>query len=139
MRKYLKDTTVESSKKYIRKTKTVPQCCSEIQKSKGDSGRVRIFCNHLQACDVSISLAFSKSGVSPLKAFQKSKNLIRFHHQAFIICKNGQSLKMLIEVIRQKVIVSNVWPFQTISNLEFSPSVNYGDPVGHHGPFFQYL
>ena len=53
-----------------------------------------IFCNHLQAGDVSISLASSKSWVSLLKAFLKFKNLLRFHHQAFIICKNGQSLKM---------------------------------------------
>ena len=53
-----------------------------------------IFCNHLQAGDVSISLASSKSWVSLLKAFLKFKNLLRFHHQAFIICKNGQSLNM---------------------------------------------
>ena len=65
------------------------------------------FCNHLQAGDVIISLSSSISWVSLLKAFVKFKNLIRFHHQVFIICKNGQSLKMLIEVIRQK-IVSNV-------------------------------
>ena len=64
----------------------------------------------LQAGGVSITLASSKFWVSPLKAFVKSKNAIRFHHQAFIICKNRHiqiSLKILIEVIRQK-IVSNV-------------------------------
>ena len=53
-----------------------------------------IFCNYLQAGDVSISLASSKSWVSLLKGFLKFKNLLRFHHQAFIICKNEQSLEM---------------------------------------------
>ena len=48
------------------------------------------FCNHLLAGDVSISLASSKSWVSPLKAFVKFKNVIGFHHQAFTRCKNGQ-------------------------------------------------
>ena len=44
--------------------------------------------------DVSISLAYSKSWVSLLKGFLIFKNLLRFHHQAFVICKNGQSLEM---------------------------------------------
>ena len=48
------------------------------------------FCNHLLAGEVSVSLASSKSWVSPLKAFVKFKNVIRFHHQAFTRCKNGQ-------------------------------------------------
>ena len=69
-------------------------------KSEADLGALPIFCNHLlfrnplQTGDVSISLASTQFGVSPLKAFEKFKNLIKFHHQAFIICKNGQSLKM---------------------------------------------
>ena len=66
-----------------------------------------IFCNHLEAGNVSISIVSRKSWVSPLKVFAKFRNLIRFHHKAFIICKNGQSLKVLTEVFRQKV-VSNV-------------------------------
>ena len=66
-----------------------------------------IFCNHLEAGNVSISIVSRKSWVSPLKAFARFRNLIRFHHKAFIIRKNGQSLKILTEVFRQKV-VSNV-------------------------------
>ena len=68
------------------------------------------FCNHLQADDVSISLASMKSRVLlPLKAFVKFKNVIRFHRQAFIICKNGENnLKIPIEIIRQKLTLSNV-------------------------------
>ena len=64
-----------------------------VWKSEKDLGALPIFCNHLlfcnhlQAGDVSISLASSKSWISPLKAFVKFKNLIIFHHQAFIICK----------------------------------------------------
>ena len=30
------------------------------------------------------------------------------HLQAFIVYKNGENLKMLIEIFRQKLIVSNV-------------------------------
>ena len=33
---------------------------------------------------------------------------IRFHWQAFILYKNGENLKILIEIYRQKRIVSNV-------------------------------
>ena len=33
---------------------------------------------------------------------------LRFHHQASLKCKNGQSLKLLIEIFRQKHIVSIV-------------------------------
>ena len=33
---------------------------------------------------------------------------IRFHWQAFTVYKNGENLKMLIEIFCQKVIVSNV-------------------------------
>ena len=67
--------------------------------NQADLGALPIFCNHLlfsnhlKAGDFSISLASSKSWVSPLKAFAKFKNLT-FHYQAFIICKNEQSLKM---------------------------------------------
>ena len=40
-----------------------------------------------------------------LTPFQK---LIRFHRQAFIIYKNGENLKILIEIFVQEVIASNV-------------------------------
>ena len=42
-----------------------------------------------------------------IKAFVNFKILIRFHWQAFIIYKNGENLKMLIEIFCQKPTVSN--------------------------------
>ena len=33
---------------------------------------------------------------------------IRFHRQAFIVYNNGENLKILIEIFRQKLIVSNI-------------------------------
>ena len=33
---------------------------------------------------------------------------IRFHWQAFIVYKNGENLKIMTEIFRQKLIVSNV-------------------------------
>ena len=38
----------------------------------------------------------------------KSNKLIGFHHEAFVICKNGKNLKMLIEIIREKLVVANI-------------------------------
>lgn len=29
-------------------------------------------------------------------------------YEAFVICKNGQNLKMLIKIIREKIIVANI-------------------------------
>ena len=43
-----------------------------------------------------------------IKAFANFEKLIRFHWQAFIVYKNGENLKMLIEIFCQKLIVSNV-------------------------------
>ena len=43
-----------------------------------------------------------------IKAFVNFEKLIRFHRQAFIKYKNGENLKILKEVFRQKLIVSNV-------------------------------
>ena len=43
-----------------------------------------------------------------MKAFVNFEKLIRLYQQAFIVCKNGENLKILIEIFRQKVIVSNV-------------------------------
>ena len=43
-----------------------------------------------------------------IKVFANFEKLIRFHWQAFIVYKNGENLKMLIEIFCQKLIVSNV-------------------------------
>ena len=43
-----------------------------------------------------------------IKSFAKSEKLIIFHHQAFVICKNWESLKILKEIFRQKRVVFNV-------------------------------
>ena len=43
-----------------------------------------------------------------VKAFAKSEKLIRFQWQAVIVYKNGENLKMLIEIFCQKLKVSNV-------------------------------
>ena len=39
---------------------------------------------------------------------QISEKVIRFHWQAFIAYKNGENLKMLIDIFCQKLIVYNV-------------------------------
>ena len=43
-----------------------------------------------------------------IKSFANFEKLIRFHWQAFIVYKNGEKLKMLIERFCQKIIVSDV-------------------------------
>ena len=43
-----------------------------------------------------------------IKAFANFEKLIRFYWLAFIVYKNGENLKMLIELFCQKIIVSNV-------------------------------
>ena len=43
-----------------------------------------------------------------IKAFANFEKLIRFHWQAFIVYTNAENLKGLIEMICQKLIVSNV-------------------------------
>ena len=43
-----------------------------------------------------------------IKTFANLEKLIRFHWQAFIVYKNIENLKMLIEIFCQKLIVSNV-------------------------------
>ena len=43
-----------------------------------------------------------------IKACVNFEKLVRFHWQAFIVYKNGENLKMLIEIFSQKLIVSNV-------------------------------
>ena len=42
-----------------------------------------------------------------IKAFTNFENLIRFHWQAFIVHKNGENLKMLIEIFFPELIVSS--------------------------------
>ena len=61
-----------------------------------------------------------------IKAFE---NLIRFHWQAFIVYKNGENLKILIEIFCQKLIVSNVilaFLNHLKPKLKFSSSANSG-------------
>ena len=43
-----------------------------------------------------------------IKAFADFEKLIRFHGQAFTVHKNGENLKILIEIFCQKLIVSSV-------------------------------
>ena len=43
-----------------------------------------------------------------IKAFANFEKLIRFHLQSFSVYKDGENLKMLIEMFRQKLVVSNV-------------------------------
>ena len=43
-----------------------------------------------------------------IKAFANFEKLIRFHWQVFIVYINGENLKMLMEIICHKRIVSNV-------------------------------
>ena len=43
-----------------------------------------------------------------IKALANFEKLVRFHWQAFIVYKNGENLKTLIEIFYQKRIVSNV-------------------------------
>ena len=51
---------------------------------------------------------FSQFFAFLIKAFANFEKSIRFHWQAFIIYKNGEYLKILIEMFCQKLIVSNV-------------------------------
>ena len=41
------------------------------------------------------------------RAFVSFEKLIGLHRQAFIVYKNGENLKILIEIFRQKHIVTN--------------------------------
>ena len=43
-----------------------------------------------------------------IKAFADFEKLIRIYLQAFVVYKNGENLKILIEIFCQKLIVSNV-------------------------------
>ena len=43
-----------------------------------------------------------------IKAFANFEKLKRFHWQAFIVYKNEENLKMLVEIFCRKLIVSNV-------------------------------
>ena len=51
---------------------------------------------------MSVSLSFL------IKAFVNFENLIKFHLQAFIVFKNGEDLKILIEIFWQILIASKV-------------------------------
>ena len=43
-----------------------------------------------------------------IKTFLKSEKCIKFHHQAFIICKNGENLKILMEIFCENFNNCNV-------------------------------
>ena len=43
-----------------------------------------------------------------IKAFVSFEKLIIFHRQAFVLYKNGENLKVLIKIFRQKLLVSSV-------------------------------
>ena len=43
-----------------------------------------------------------------VKAFVNFEKLVRFHRQAFIVYKNGEILKILLDIFCQKLVVSNV-------------------------------
>ena len=45
---------------------------------------------------------------SLIKAFVNFEKLLRYHWQAFIVYKNKENLKILIEIFCQKLMVSNV-------------------------------
>ena len=62
-----------------------------------------------------------------IKAFTNFEKLIRFHWQTLIVYKNRETLKMLIEMFCQKLIVSDVvLAFLDIWNLKFPSSVIHG-------------
>ena len=46
--------------------------------------------------------------LSPYQEFANFEKLTRFHWQAFTVYVNGENLKMLIEIFRQKLIVSSI-------------------------------
>ena len=53
-----------------------------------------------------------------IKAFVKCETLTRLYHQNFVICKNGENLKILIELFCQKLLML-FWPFWTICKTNF--------------------
>ena len=53
-------------------------------------------------CCISVFFSFF------IKAFPDFEKLIRFHWQAFIVYKNGENLKILIEIFCQKLLVFSV-------------------------------
>ena len=53
-------------------------------------------------CCMSIFFLFSYQNV------RKFEKLIQFHRQVSIVYKNGENLKILIEIFCQEIIVSNV-------------------------------
>ena len=64
-----------------------------------------------------------------IKAFANFEKFGRFHWQAFIVNKNGENLKMLIEIFFQKLVVSNVI-LALLDHLtpDIFSSANHGGP-----------
>ena len=60
------------------------------------------------SCAIRLIPFLMMSSLFSIKAFVNFEILIRFHRQAFIKYKNGENLKILREVFRQKLTVSNV-------------------------------
>ena len=64
-----------------------------------------------------------------IKALANFEKLVRFHWQAFIVYKNGENLKTLIEIFYQKRIVSNV----ILAFLDhLKPKMFFADHGGRH-------
>ena len=83
-----------------------------------------IFCNHLQAGNVSISLASSKSWISPLKAFENMISSSNFYNMEKWTKFENASMRQ--KLICQKKVSNVIMAFQTIWNLELSSSANHG-------------
>ena len=62
-----------------------------------------------------------------IKAFPNFEKLVRFHWQSFIVSKNGENLKRMIEIFCQKLIFSKViLAFLHHLKPNFFLSVNHG-------------
>ena len=63
-----------------------------------------------------------------IKAFANFEKLIRFYRQVFIVYKNAENLKILIEIFCPKLLVSNVISafLDHLKPILFSPA-NHGD------------
>ena len=63
------------------------------------------FCQFSFLIDCCMSVFFSFL----IKAFVNFEKLIRFHRQAFVVHKNEENLKIVMEIFLQKLLVSNVF------------------------------
>ena len=77
-----------------------------------------------QASNVSISLASSKSWISPLKAFENMISSSNFYNMEKWTKFENASMRQ--KLICQKKVSNVIMAFQTIWNLELSSSANHG-------------